>query len=331
MHTDYLLELKQHLRQLKTPAVRDLAWCCMSPGLLESFAGANVFTLDGSHSRRRQWLKQLDKQPEPLLSLIATHPSNRLGLYYETLWRFYFSHYPGWQLLGHNIQITRAGATLGAFDFLCSFNNQFFHIETAVKFYLRTEHRPADTDSLSMTPATALWIGPNQKDRLNLKLDRLCQHQLPLSQTQEGQAYLKQAFPQAKKWHRRLCLQGYLFYEAGAVNRAKRHTNAPALDPHHLQGLWLRAKDALALLTDEKLAASGGGGWLILERLDWLSPAQTEQAAMRLNSSQLGAQIQRRSVEMKKPLLIAALQEVDGVWQESQRVFVVPNDWPQTP
>src|SRR5690606_11298285 len=84
--------LKQLLRSLQHQAVRDLAWCCLSPPLITGLADINELPL--SHDNLWTWLHQLDGHPDTLVNLINQRKSTRLGLYYETLWHFYFMQNP---------------------------------------------------------------------------------------------------------------------------------------------------------------------------------------------------------------------------------------------
>ncbi len=309
-----------YLHNLRHQAVRDLAWCCFSAPLMSELPAAPALILPVDNQSLWPWLHQLDFQPQPLLDHLATLKSTRLGIYYEALWHFYFANHSLWELLEHNLQVDRAGTTLGAFDFLCRNGDQYWHIETAVKFYLsRTPNAPEAYEWKH-------WIGPEGRDRLDLKLNHLCERQLPLHQTQEGKSLLKELYPQAKCWNTGLCLQGYLFSPAAGFYK-------PAFsNPHHAQGNWHFASNFLAELElhPQRL-------WKIMERHKWLSPALETDPQLMLSSTQIANYIKDELRKGFRPQLLAEMTEYTKIdtnqkkytiWFEKQRLFVLPNTWP---
>ena len=115
----------------------------------------------------RKWLTQLDNSPTPLLETIQRRPTRSVGHYFETLVRFFIEDGPHFELLAHNLQVHVDKRTLGAMDFVV--RDQFGaveHWEVAVKFYL----------GASEIPRWSSWIGPNQRDRLDIKLQRMRDH-----------------------------------------------------------------------------------------------------------------------------------------------------------
>ena len=308
------LPLITAVHKLQHQAVRDLAWCCFSAPLMHKLPDSEAAMLPFTNQQLWPWLYALDQQPEPLLAHIAQVKSTRLGIYYETLWRFYFSHQPEWELLQHNLQVERNGATLGAFDFLCRRGNEYWHIETAVKFYL------CDTKNEQDAHHWHHWIGPSSQDRLDLKLAHLCHHQLPLHQTAEAKIRLQTLFPQANDWKTGLCLQGYLFSPVSIDYRpAFSHENQG-------RGHWWYLQDFLDYLLEERER-----GWIIVERQRWLSPIHTKNCNELMCNKDLAQQLQKQIGEIKRPLLLAAMVEINAggnYWQEDWRGFIVPDTWP---
>lgn len=305
----------QRVHKLQHQAVRDLAWCCFSVPMMRELPGSDAVILPLSNEQLWSWLIALDQRPDPLIAQIANVKSTRLGIYYETLWRFYFSQQFEWELLQHNLQVERKGITLGAFDFLCRRGSEFWHIETAVKFYLCHATNPDDARDWHH------WIGPASHDRLDLKLAHLRQHQLPLHQTTEAITQLHALYPKAIEWKTGLCLQGYLFSPAST-------TYNPAFSSeNHGNGHWWHLQDFLLYL-GEHIDTE----WIILERQRWLSPAHSNDSDELIQGADLAQQLQLQIGEMKRPLLLAALKKkdsMDNCWQEDWRGFVVPDNWPQ--
>lgn len=325
--------------QLRHRAVRDLAWCCLSAPLLQALpqGGAQILPLDTGDIW--PWLHELDKDPTALLTALASIKSTRLGIYYETLWRFYFSHNQDWLLLAHNLPINRGKATLGAFDFLCQQGDDFWHIETAVKFYLCATRDPQQAIDWRY------WIGPNSNDRLDLKLARLCDHQLPLHTTLEGRSALQTHFPHATHWKTGLCMQGYLFSPAptnlnpAALSRAEVMPHF--IRPHHSHasqgmGFWWHLRDFLHINTTTK-DITADTVWIALQRAQWFAPVQLSYAELTMEAHLFNDKVCQQVQQTKRPLMIAAVKKhrsddsADIVWREVLRSIVVPDDWPAIP
>lgn len=310
-----MLLFNMRVHELQHQAVRDLAWCCFSAPMMQDLPGSNAAILPFNNDQLWPWLTALDQQPDALIAQIENVKSTRLGIYYETLWRFYFAQHPEWELLHHNLQVERKGKTLGAFDFLCRRGREYWHIETAVKFYLCHATNPDDARDWHH------WIGPASHDRLDLKLAHLRQHQLPLHQTTEAITQLRALYPEATEWKTGLCLQGYLFSPASTPY-------SPVFSgENHGNGYWWHLQDFLQYLNEHMDTQ-----WIILERKHWLSPAHVNTNHAVTQSGDLAQQLHQQVAEMKRPLLLAALEKMDSkenYWQENWRGFVVPNNWPQ--
>lgn len=301
--------IKQQLRSLEHQAVRDLAWCCLSSPLLEGLA--EIESLPSLQYHLWPWLFELDKQPDALVNLINQRKSTRLGLYYETLWQFYFMQHPQWELLAYNQQIHHQNNTVGAFDFLCRHDNEYWHLETAVKFYLCAA---TTTDQSSNWDQ---WIGPNKSDRLDIKLHHLHKHQLQLSRHPVAQQWLKNHFPEATHWKSALCLQGYLFHRDEQQRPDKAH-------PHHCRGTWLTQNDFRQLQHDDT-----SNCWFLLERHLWLSPAQTIHTDKLMTVDEINLVGIEQLDRNNRPMMVALMKNWGTLWQEQARYFLVPNHWPQ--
>lgn len=309
--------LKIRLHELQHQAVRDMAWCCFSAPLMDQLPGSPALMLPFPDDQSWAWIEALDRQPDELINHIAQVKSTRLGIYYETLWHFYFSHRPDWELLHHNLQIERNGITLGAFDFLCRHSDEYWHIETAVKFYL------CNTNDPQAAPEWRNWIGPGNHDRLDLKLTHLRNHQLPLHQAPEAVTQLKVLHPEVSAWKTGLGLQGYLFSPAQA-NYSPKHGHE-----NHGYGYWWYLRDFLSYLHEHADIT-----WIVLERHRWLSPAHSDDNNELAQGQELAKQLQKAIGEMRRPVLLAAMvqQRLTNsriIWRESWRGFVVPDSWPQ--
>lgn len=97
----------------------------------------------------------------------------RLGKWAELFTIFQLNLNPETKIVCENLQIIKNKQTLGEIDVLLLQNNMPFHIEIAYKFYL---YDPSNDYDLKLNH----WIGPNRKDSLVQKLDKIKERQLPL-------------------------------------------------------------------------------------------------------------------------------------------------------
>ena len=149
----------------------ELAWCLLSPGVME---------IEGlPRPGLKQWLESI---PDAAIEEHFQSIPQRLGRRFEAHWQWMFATHPDWCLHAADFQITANGRTIGAPDILLNFNGATWHVELAVKFYLC---RPDRTGS-----QLSDWIGPQGNDRLDLKIDRIRSHQLPLLERPEARQWL---------------------------------------------------------------------------------------------------------------------------------------------
>jgi len=174
------------------------------------------------------------------------------------------------------------------------------HHEIAIKYYLGVNHSTGITK----------WYGPNAKDRLDLKTDRILSHQSTMAQRPETQALLA-GLGISEPITPRVFMPGYLFYP---------DTNVQVPDDvpsGHLRGRWCYAST---------LANANLTGWIPLKKPHWIGPWRLPE--------QPGATAARHAVDFVEtrgvPALFAhmAWQPGLGCWVEQERCFVVPPGWP---
>lgn len=194
------------------PLVRDLAWVAASPALLDGQLLPMRDPLQDSIWRQdpgRLWheLAALDAAPHRLAELFSDSPDRRLGSHYERLWHALLTLAPDTRILAHNIALRRGAHTLGEIDLVMqAADGAIVHLELAVKFYLG---RADLHDPQQHCSDPQHWWGIDTRDTLARKLERLTQHQLPLSQRLPELATAHRALPLpevAAAW-----LQGGLF------------------------------------------------------------------------------------------------------------------------
>lgn len=192
-------------------AVRDLAWVLdRRHDLLMHLSPAH-----GLHWHRLNlpaikepilaWFKHLDQKPEPLIERLGGKGKTRLGGYFEDLLDYCLRFAPdsAFEVHERNLPLRnpqpkdQRGTTLGELDFLLTESGRWIHLEVAVKFYLGL---------VDVGNEAIRWVGPNNRDRWDLKLQHMREHQLPLSRHMD----LPQCHHQ--NLHREFCVKGYLFH-----------------------------------------------------------------------------------------------------------------------
>lgn len=95
----------------------------------------------------------------------------RLGHYFEVLWFAILNQQHHIDAIKQSLAITVDKKTLGEIDFLYRLK-RWFHLELAIKFYLCPYEVPSTFSQH--------WVGPNNIDRLDLKSNRMIDHQSKL-------------------------------------------------------------------------------------------------------------------------------------------------------
>ncbi len=236
---------------------------------------------------------------EILLKEMEGLKTRRLGERYEKFWKIIFDLHPHFELIANNVQIIREKETLGELDLIvkdikC---NQLLHIELACKFYLLK----GSGEQLSH------WIGPGKKDRLDLKVNKLLNHQLRLSSQSRANKLIIEQFGNID---RHFCIiQGYWFSDI--------HSKKPHLSyhyPHNMKlgiskGVW---GDCTAL---SRAFSHQYWQWRVASKKEWL-PEQT------INGEEVTLdKLLAQPIDFPK-MLLAFHGE-----QEVSRCFWVPDYW----
>jgi hypothetical protein len=319
------------LDALRDPAVRDLAWLLFSADLLRPQPPAGMlatpFETTAEVDATVAWLQALDDDATALQRDIAAARVTRLGRYAECLLAWFLRHGPAARLIAANVALRRAGLTLGECDFLVETRTgRRLHWELAVKCFLHAGDGHAQL---------ADYVGPNLQDRFDRKLNRLLNHQLPLSARAEF-ASLGHPGP----WSPQMFIKGWLFYRNGETP-----ADLDEIDPGHARGWWTTEREwpafaaaqqsrpskpretHMAIDRSSSLSAARVDAWMLLPRLEWLAPRRKDANASGVGAADwLRAQVADRS----GPTMVAALSAcAAGDWAEHSRGFIVPDDWPQ--
>jgi hypothetical protein len=279
--------------------VRDLAWAGFGPLLIKTDA------IGGAGLRCSpfwiQHLAELDDAPAPLHEFLDTRAASRLGLYYETLWHYLLENDPEIDLIAHNYPVRDGDRTVGEFDCLywSGLEGRHIHLELAFKFYLGV-------------PDSGIWLGPGQRDQLDMKLDRLVCHQSRLAEHPAArEALLALGIDRPES---RIDIKGYLFEPGSGMTPPSGHNAACPLQAWHpvseFQSLdpppahWL--------------------GWQVIPRRRWLSPYHASDAVQR-SADEIDSLLAEKLSASGSPVLLAAC-DASGI--EQRRCFVTPDEWP---
>jgi hypothetical protein len=299
--TSFQSQFHLRWRHLNDPHVRTLAWLLDAPDLLDVNAEqwqGRVATLGPVDRQTGQWLTTLDLAPEALHAYLGLQPFTRLGRYSEKLMAFYLAHCG--RLVAHGVQIrTDNGSTIGEFDFLLRRGDELLHWEFATKLYL--------LEANGHGHQADYFVGPNLADTLGAKIRKIMDRQLSLSQHPAAQSYLPQPVALAQA-----LVKGWLFYHG----RTPLPLQPPGIAYAHCRGFWCTLGELDV----------GGAHYLVLPRLGWLAPVKAnDQEALDRNALQ--RVVTEHFAGNAMPLLVAALEPNGNCLLETDRGFIVPDDW----
>lgn len=178
----------------------------------------------------------------------------RHGLAYEAILAAACRQSATVELLAHNLTIPAPdGSTLGQADFLLRWRGEVWHLETAVKFYLRMAG-PGRLDG---------YIGAGGRDQLDEKLAHMLFHQRTvLARTEAAQVLADARLPEPD--HACVSIRGVVF------EPVDRYGSAPRF-------WWAAWEDARA--DGSPPAGLEGLLWTRVGPAAWFSPLHTDEAA----------------------------------------------------
>lgn len=310
--------------------VHDLAWVMQSPAIVDVaqyLALVPQLNLPVTHvsivtdeyclaltQQHQVWLQRLDQDPLHLQQWLVERSSHRLGYYFETLVEYWLHHLYQDGFVTTHVQVQRDKQTLGEFDFLfaAAQAERLQHWEVAIKFYL---YHPSAS-------GVERWYGPLTRDRLDLKLAHLLQHQIALSQCPEGRSKLAQLGYHTTESS--IFLKGYLFYPSRSDWQFAPHHN-PGVAAGHLRGWWSPIEPF------NVPQQSADSHWAVIPRLRWLSPLILAEAEIDtlIARADLWQYCRAHMAKSPEPFLIAEMVPAsDGHWHEITRGFIVNEGWP---
>lgn len=301
-------QFHQRWHYLADPHVRALAWLLDSPDLLDPHApqwqGRIASLPDPAQSDAADWLRELDRHPQALHDALDIQPLTRLGRYAERLMAFYFTRHG--LLAAHGVQVRdgRDGivTTIGEFDFLLrdvDRDDALLHWELATKFYL--------LEPSGVGKVADYFVGPNLADTLGAKMHKILGQQLELSRHPAAAGFLPKAVSRAQA-----LIKGWLFYHEEA-------DVAPVagIAANHCRGFWRELSGVPQL---------PGARFAILPRLQWLAPARLA-GDQTMDRAGLQTALAAHFAGDRAPVLISILEEDGDLAIETDRGFIVPDDW----
>ena len=280
-----------------------LSWVMTQPGLIEGLPGGHAPLMETSAPRLTQLLHG-DQQG--LFALLQGPRAHKLGIAFEALMLWGLEQALGYECLARDVQIQDGKRTMGALDFVLQApDGAIEHWELAYKLFLQS-----DPDL-----GWSSWLGPRGRDRLDAKLQRMLEHQLPLSSTPQAHATLCESLGLPKIDRKRLMMQGVLFSPWGAP--PQRATKAHKL----AEGRWLRPSALPDLLQTDPHAR-----WVLRENPLWFGPCRQERDCGITTSALLKSV---RPDPLVYPQLWSRLPDTSQA--DESMLFIVAETWARPP
>lgn len=200
---------------------------------------------------------QIQQKSEPI-----NFPINaklRLGKYIERFVSFQLIQDESTELLVENIQINKDKTTLGELDCLLIKYDKLIHLEIIYKFYLY--------DASVGNVETEHFIGPNRKDSLVEKLNKLKHKQLPLLYSKECKSYLRRINLNVEDIEQQVYFKAQLF-----VPFADKEVQLKKLNQKCVSGFYIYQHE-IRQFSDCKFYIPTKKDWLIIPHanVEWLS------------------------------------------------------------
>lgn len=201
----------------------DLYALLCSPNLVELPGGEYLNQLG---DRSIDMLLEWDRKHALKLADLNQKKIRRLGFYAEELLSWFFHQHPRINLLASNHQVVENKQTKGELDFVFidREDQQAYHLEFAVKYYIQT----------GVTGGLDDFVGFNRKDTLGKKTKRMLEQQLSVHpQVFDKIKALNGQVPQSIG-----AMKGRLFYQDSGIEY-------PELKTNHWCGKLLSSEDSI--------------------------------------------------------------------------------------
>lgn len=228
----------------------------------------------------------------------------RLGRRFEALFTALLDATPEVSVLTHGLPIRDNLQTVGELDYVIAFEGQVIHLEIAIKFYAGL------SDPVARKQPSG-WVGPSCQDRLDLKMDHLVNHQLPLAE-----------HPLTRSVFREMGLP-LVTQSIGLIfGHLISPWSQPPVWPERLsetgRSFWCTHREAEDAFRTLSRPYGSTHGWAYVPRSTWIAPYQGVVT--------LPQAPQRLPMPEQADCYALCRKDVDPV--ERLRVFVMPNDFP---
>lgn len=220
-----------------------------------------------------------------------------LGKRMERFFEFLLKYSIEIEVLKSNIQIQQEKITLGEIDFLAQdiFLDQNHHIELVYKFYV---YDPSYENELER------WIGPNRRDSLLQKIEKLKQRQFPILFNPETKKLLSALNLKAEELTQSVCFKASLFLPKGTQLTIKEQLNENCI-----AGYWLHFEE---FNSEEYI----GNEYYIPTKQDW--PVNPEFSEEWFSFSEIKKEILVQHQKKRSPLVWIRRSS-----REIERIFIV--------
>ena len=303
---------KRHCFNFDIRSWRDLAWSLWGHNLFANTATDPIAALPSELlPPDLTWLKALDHNPSPLQTFLNNCNSRLLGSYFECLWQFYFCHHPLFKRHHFNLQIhsdspSKGQQTLGELDVLVeTHSGNHYHLEMSCKFYLYHAEQE-------------LWLGPQGKDRLDIKFERTYLHQLEMLKRPETQTQICEQ----TDWDQNTQFEQHAIWRGCLFQPESKTAETQTTDNTIWRGQWFHASN----FVNSDLFKNSH--WQLLDKKLWLSPHLRDE--LETNNQDLKLLISDHYPTKHYALMLARMIWCSDSkqWQEQSRCMIVADDWP---
>ncbi|CAN5235334.1 hypothetical protein BH23BAC2_BH23BAC2_23610 [soil metagenome] len=164
---------------------------------------------------------------------IAGISTQILGKRIERFFSFIIQSTPSFRLVSENLQIIKNKITIGELDFIIEdlTREKFIHLEVVYKFYVYDPSIENEIDK---------WIGPNRKDSLVEKLNKLKFRQLPLIFKDATIDKLRGLNLTPGELKQEVCFKATLFAPKDLL-----HSKFPIINNECIKGYWINVEEFL--------------------------------------------------------------------------------------
>lgn len=202
-----------------------------------------------------------------------------------------------YQFLAGNLQISEGKITLGELDFLIKdlLQKNILHIEMVYKFYV---YDPSITNEIQR------WIGPNRRDSLLQKMDKLKKKQLPLLFKSPTKTALSALNIAAEDLQQLVCFKANLF-----IPRKCKAEQLKIINQDCVAGFYIHR-------TEFSAEEFSGYGFFSPKKQDW--PIEPKHNTTWLSYSEILAEVSGLLEQQRSPLIWMRKDE-----QTFERFFLV--------